>query len=268
VQADNQPTIPGVPAAPLMIIQVEGEQFQPAMDFPARAQDFPELPASLADIDPATIHLTRQLTFDTLAFRGNGQPGSGQAIGRAGYPGMRPSQHTIDGEQFQNNRINQVILQDTSEEWLLLNTTKIPQVPPPLRMPLPPGTPPAAADAPLPASPLLAFAHPFHIHVNPFQVIEIFDPVTMDEPKVFEKDFVWHDTIGIPPAYNYYPNGKPRLDKSGKQTWVNGYVKFRSRFVDFSGLFVLHCHILAHEDRGMMQLVQVVPARTIAEHYH
>jgi FtsP/CotA-like multicopper oxidase with cupredoxin domain len=29
--------------------------------------------------------------------------------------------------------------------------------------------------------------------------------------------------------------------------------------VDFTGQYVLHCHILAHEDRGMMELVQVVP---------
>jgi len=31
----------------------------------------------------------------------------------------------------------------------------------------------------------------------------------------------------------------------------------RSRFVDFAGQYVLHCHILAHEDRGMMAIVQV-----------
>jgi len=33
----------------------------------------------------------------------------------------------------------------------------------------------------------------------------------------------------------------------------------RSRFADFTGQYVLHCHILAHEDRGMMQLVEVAP---------
>jgi len=26
----------------------------------------------------------------------------------------------------------------------------------------------------------------------------------------------------------------------------------RSRFVDYTGQYVMHCHILAHEDRGMM----------------
>ena len=29
----------------------------------------------------------------------------------------------------------------------------------------------------------------------------------------------------------------------------------RSRFVDFAGHYVIHCHILAHEDRGMMTIV-------------
>ena len=150
---------------------------------------------------------------------------------------------------------------DTAEEWTLINTTRIPQIPPPPPVPDKPAPPPKIA-------PFAPFPHPFHIHINPFQVVEIFDPVTMDEPRVMEKDFIWYDTIGIPPAYDYYPNGKPRLDKNGKQIFVNGYVKIRSRFADFTGLFVLHCHILAHEDRGMMQLVQVVPNKTTVEHYH
>lgn len=33
---------------------------------------------------------------------------------------------------------------------------------------------------------------------------------------------------------------------------IPGYFKLRSRFADFPGLFVQHCHILAHEDWGMM----------------
>ena len=35
-----------------------------------------------------------------------------------------------------------------------------------------------------------------------------------------------------------------------------------TRFVDFTGMYVLHCHILGHEDRGMMQLVQVISNST------
>jgi FtsP/CotA-like multicopper oxidase with cupredoxin domain len=245
----------------LMTIRVEGEAMQPGMGFPASDAEFPTFPESLADIDPTTIHLRRELTFDTAAFRGSGQRKDG--FGRAGFPGLRPSRHTIDGAQFQNNLINQTMLLDTAEEWTLINTTRVVQTP------QLPGSPPRPPDAPPPpVNPFLPFAHPFHIHINPFQVTEIFDPVNMDEPQKFEKDLVWFDTIGIPPAYNYYPNGKPRLGKDGKQIFVEGYVKFRSRFVDFPGLFVLHCHILAHEDRGMMQMVQVVPNKTTVEHYH
>jgi FtsP/CotA-like multicopper oxidase with cupredoxin domain len=39
-----------------------------------------------------------------------------------------------------------------------------------------------------------------------------------------------------------------------------GRVRIRHQFVDFTCTYVLHCHILAHEDRGMMQLVRVVDA--------
>jgi FtsP/CotA-like multicopper oxidase with cupredoxin domain len=84
-------------------------------------------------------------------------------------------------------------------------------------------------------------AHPFHIHVNPFQIIEVFDPNTMTTPLKLNPPFVWWDTFPIPNA------------KDG----TAGYFKMRSRFVDFTGGFVHHCHILEHEDRGMMQLVRV-----------
>ena len=40
----------------------------------------------------------------------------------------------------------------------------------------------------------------------------------------------------------------------------------RTRFVDFTGKYVLHCHILIHEDRGMMQLIEVVTNRTPYTH--
>ncbi len=36
-----------------------------------------------------------------------------------------------------------------------------------------------------------------------------------------------------------------------------GFVKVRHRFLDYDGDFVIHCHILGHEDRGMMQRIGV-----------
>jgi hypothetical protein len=36
----------------------------------------------------------------------------------------------------------------------------------------------------------------------------------------------------------------------------------RTRYVDYSGEFVMHCHILDHEDHGMMQNVSIVSPGT------
>jgi hypothetical protein len=63
------------------------------------------------------------------------------------------------------------------------------------------------------------------------------------------------------------PAGVTAKDASGKAIVVPGYFKMRSRFVDYSGLYVIHCHILAHEDRGMMNIVEVVPYKTIYAHH-
>jgi len=56
-------------------------------------------------------------------------------------------------------------------------------------------------------------------------------------------DPVWQDTAIIPPVSGSTP----------------GSLTFRTRFLDFDGLYVLHCHILLHECVGMMQTVNVVP---------
>ena len=71
--------------------------------------------------------------------------------------------------------------------------------------------------------------HPFHIHVNDFQVMSV--------------------------------NGQP-YDAHGLQDTVlippHGEVAIRILFKDFEGKFVYHCHILFHEDGGMMGVVKVV----------
>jgi hypothetical protein len=80
--------------------------------------------------------------------------------------------------------------------------------------------------------------HPFHMHVNPFWVTRIEVP---DEQGGFHNVLgapCWMDTVSIPRG---------------------GRVVFRSRFADYTGMWVNHCHILMHEDHGMVQAVQVVP---------
>lgn len=76
--------------------------------------------------------------------------------------------------------------------------------------------------------------HPFHIHVNPCYVVR-----SSDKPDMAP---YWADTIAL-------PAGTPEKP---------GSITFRSRFLDFRGAYVLHCHMLAHEDMGMMQVVEVV----------
>ena len=79
--------------------------------------------------------------------------------------------------------------------------------------------------------------HPFHIHVNPCWVTRVEVPDEhgrlhniLDAPR-------WMDTITIPRG---------------------GRAVFRSRFEDYTGSWVNHCHILMHEDHGMMQGVTAV----------
>lgn len=44
--------------------------------------------------------------------------------------------------------------------------------------------------------------------------------------------------------------------------WISrnrGRVVFRSRFPDYVGAYVHHCHILLHEDNGMMHVIEATP---------
>ncbi len=79
--------------------------------------------------------------------------------------------------------------------------------------------------------------HPFHIHVNDFEV--------MSRNGVPQKANGLKDVVIIP---------KQRM-VAGKL--VPGTIVMRTRFTDFDGWFVFHCHILDHEDFGMMATIQV-----------
>ncbi len=78
--------------------------------------------------------------------------------------------------------------------------------------------------------------HPFHIHINPMWVLRIEVPDERGELHNILPEPRWMDTVSIP------RNG--------------GRVVFRTRFDDFVGTWVHHCHILLHEDMGMMQVVE------------
>lgn len=106
--------------------------------------------------------------------------------------------YLLDGKEFDPNVVNQIMTLGTTEQWNLVNES--------------------------------GEVHPFHIHINPFQVISV--------------------------------NGKPVDRKGYDDTFpvpANGTVVIKTRYKDFDGKYVLHCHILFHEDNGMMQIVEVVP---------
>jgi FtsP/CotA-like multicopper oxidase with cupredoxin domain len=91
--------------------------------------------------------------------------------------------------------------------------------------------------------------HPFHIHVNPFEIVKI---VRDSNPTV---------DVSAPGAFDGGDPQYPGLRGMWKDTlWVKpGYtLTMRTRYKRYIGEFVLHCHILDHEDEGMMQNVAVV----------
>ena len=119
----------------------------------------------------------------------------------------------INGKRFHDADTTYTVKVNTAEEWVLDNIRPIE----------------TGRVAP----------HPFHIHVNPFQVVaegkkDAQGQITWQV--IEEADRIWHDTIAVEPD-------KP--------------LKIWHRFATYPGKFVLHCHILIHEDQGMMYSVVV-----------
>jgi FtsP/CotA-like multicopper oxidase with cupredoxin domain len=105
-------------------------------------------------------------------------------------------------------------------------------------------------------------SHPFHIHVNPFQIVKILDPNGKDvslphatddagggqpDPQYPGLKGVWKDTLWVKSLV------PPDVLPQGLYTIV-----VRTRNQRYIGEYVLHCHILDHEDQGMMQNVSIV----------
>ena len=223
-------------------------------------------------------------------------------------------QHTINGYQFddQQGKANVPVDLGNVEEWTIKNTTST-------------------------ASGLARLIdHPFHIHINPFQITEVFDPnenlvdpetgkleaqlvdsktqpvpryvtdkAKLDEQRKNPEKYPFASRqcfldLGDPKTWSVAGACGPRADSwqshliwwdvfaipSGRDTGLTrevvveggnvekqpiiipGYFKMRTRFVDYPGTYVMHCHILVHEDRGMMFTVQVSLERPLMVHHH
>jgi FtsP/CotA-like multicopper oxidase with cupredoxin domain len=251
----------------LFTVNVSGTPVDPGAHGGEFIPQAPKFPPFLADVTRAEIKARRTLTFSS-----------------SGGPPF--TQHMIDGKKFDGS-VGAKVRLNRAEEWKIVNATYAPLI-----------------------------SHPFHIHLNPFQVVEVFapneplidpktgkapvDPATgkpyvdpqTGKPAVkyaFHKDGlapgqcyldpdkpaswkpcdtppatshpIWWDVFPIPSGYAPRDKaGNRLLDSHNNPIQVPGYFKMRSRFVDYPGFYVLHCHILAHEDRGMMTVVEVEPA--------
>jgi FtsP/CotA-like multicopper oxidase with cupredoxin domain len=89
--------------------------------------------------------------------------------------------------------------------------------------------------------------HPIHIHVNDFQVTHYFDPTTGLETG---PDKWAGDNANIP---------APSMG-ANESVIQPGLLSLRTRFDDYTGLYVQHCHRLNHEDNGLMAMINVIPA--------
>jgi FtsP/CotA-like multicopper oxidase with cupredoxin domain len=302
--------------------------YAPPMDFMATAPTFPTF---LSDITDGEVKGSQTITFGTVPQQfstGKGPPTDPAAI------------HTINGVQF-DGKVGVSVLLNKVEEWKITNNTTF-------------------------------ISHPFHIHINPFQVVEVFRPndvlapaggsgsvsttsgspavvgtgtaflsqlrigdvvlvagqggakvsaiaddthltlasnaaatsqgvaytfiapryvtdntniragqcyldPSATDPNVWKpcngggpssKDQIWWDVFPIPSALGATTAaGAPINNASGTQIIIPGYFKMRSRFVDYAGYYVIHCHILAHEDRGMMTVVEVTPSLPPFSHH-
>ena len=173
-----------------------------------------------------------------------------------GQPGMETWLGYEDGPFLINDHVfpngNLTIAQlGTMEEWQLRNWSQ--------------------------ASPSYYIPHPFHIHLNDYQTLNsdtelankrnledttilnssgyrFFNTATgtIEERRPIKGDFHSIEPA-LDPAYGYTPNGSNQLG-----TWGAVDQTVRMLFQDYLGTYVFHCHILAHEDAGMMQAVMVV----------
>jgi FtsP/CotA-like multicopper oxidase with cupredoxin domain len=151
---------------------------------------------------------------------------------KAGNPSGTPGggQFSINGGFYAPNDPGIVSTLNTAEQWILTNEGN---------------------DIP----------HPFHIHVNPFQVEGRTIDFETDNPTLDPtdpKNWMWMDTVAIPAqqAILSQPATCPP-NQAPKKKGPVGKLQLRTRFLAYPGEYVLHCHILIHEDLGMMVNVTI-----------
>ena len=103
--------------------------------------------------------------------------------------------------------------------------------------------------------------HIFHIHVNPFEVIDVQRANANGQLiSIFNKDGTCNDSVAG--DQQQIANQYCGMYHTFRDTIFveNGYqIRIRTHYERYIGEYVLHCHILDHEDAGMMLNIAIVP---------
>jgi spore coat protein A len=104
-------------------------------------------------------------------------------------------------------------------------------------------------------------AHPIHLHLVGFQVI---DRTELDDEALIAAEEAWVAGTGPMPTLDAYLDGPAvpaPAEEAGWKDTVIAYPGEVTRVIatfDIEGLYVWHCHILEHEDNEMMRDFEVV----------
>ena len=113
--------------------------------------------------------------------------------------------------------------------------------------------------------------HPFHIHINDFQVKDADTERNntgslQDVSMLNSSGYDFYNTAlkrrdTLPPFAGKFESIEVALNPvtvGGLGTWGANTQTIRMVFQDYVGTYVFHCHILPHEDAGMMQVITVI----------
>jgi hypothetical protein len=100
-----------------------------------------------------------------------------------------------------------------------------------------------------------------------------FDPTRVDALPVLgtTEKWVFHNPTGAPHTVHLHGIDQQCVSRNGgacfpyetmKETWLlepGETIELKLKFTDFTGRYVFHCHMIEHEDDGMMSQFEVVP---------
>ena len=160
---------------------------------------------------------------------------------------IQPNAFGVNGQGYDPNTVQKILTRqvETTDDWDVAI------------LPTPPPTGSSGAEP-----------HIFHIHINPFEIVDVLK-IDNKNGKITKRS-IYDPKTGACNAVAFEDKQQLADQYCGmyhvfRDTLFieNGYdVKLRTHYSRYTGEFVLHCHILDHEDAGMMANVLLCPNGT------